>query len=346
MGFCENAVMSLQVAITVDVEFTIGGAFADPLTKQPVGPRSVDCRIGDENAGLDFILDTLEANGLRGVFFVEALNTCFFGDEPMGVIARKIRARGHDVQLHVHPCWTVFLDNQWRDRVKHGAPCDSFADLANAEIEHVLKMGLDVFSRWKLLPPCAFRAGNLQLDLRTYPLLAQYGIALSSSVGLGTYQPKDPQLCLMGGRHWIGRTLEIPVSSYVDVDIPGMRRWKTFTVIGTGSMEARQWLRHAAEVGVGPVVILTHPAEFVHRYGEDYIKLRRNDIARKRLQELCTLLAGHPNEFEVVTFADSANSWTAKPETANPHWRASALARVLRLVENRASGPKRAHDHG
>jgi len=331
--------MSIQVAITVDVEFTIGGAFADPLTRQPIGSRSVECRIGEDNAGLDFILDTLDANGLRGVFFVEALNTCFFGDEPMGAIARKIWARGHDVQLHVHPCWTAFLDEQWRDRVQHGPPCDSFADLATAEIERILKMGLDVFSRWELPPPCAFRAGNLQLDNRTYPLLAQCGIALSSSVGLGTYHPKDAQLCLMGGRHWIGQTLEIPVSSYVDVDIPGIRRWKTFTVIGTGSMEARQWLRHAAKMGVGPVVILTHPAEFVHRYGEDYTKLRRNDIARKRLQELCILLAGHPGEFEVVTFADSVARWTATQGTPDPQWRASALARALRMVENRVGRP-------
>ena len=64
--------MKLEVAITVDVEFTIGGAFGDPR-KHPVGAQSVHCQLGDENAGLDFILDTLEAHGLRGVFFVDAL---------------------------------------------------------------------------------------------------------------------------------------------------------------------------------------------------------------------------------------------------------------------------------
>ena len=76
--------MKLEVAITVDVEFNIAGAFADPLRRRPIGTESVDCPIGGRNAGLDFILDTLETHGLRGVFFVEALNTHYFGDEPMG----------------------------------------------------------------------------------------------------------------------------------------------------------------------------------------------------------------------------------------------------------------------
>ena len=334
--------MSVQVTVTIDVEFTIGGAFADPVGSLPVGAQSVECKVGGEGAGLDFILETLEAHGLRGVFFVEALNTCFFGDEPMGTIARKIHARGHDVQFHAHPCWTAFLDAGWRTWVKDARPCDSFAALDNAEIARILEIGMDVFSRWKLPRPCAFRAGNLQVDMRIYPLLEKLGIPIASNVGLGIFQPDDAQLCLSGGRHWIGRTLEIPVSSYVDVRLPGIRRWKTFTVIGTGAWEARQWLQNAAKSGVGPLVVLTHATEFVHRQGDDYSRLHRNETARSRLQSLCGFLAKHPREFEVVTFTDSANAWKAQPATANPQWRVPALARVMRLVENGASSASRA----
>src|SRR2546430_7352225 len=144
-------------------------------------------------------------------------------------------------------------------------------------------MGLDVFSRWELPRPRAFRAGNLQADRRIYPLLEKYGIPLASNVGLGTYQPREQELRLAGGRHWIGGTLEVPVSSYVDFRMAGIERWKTFTVIGTGAWEARQWLRRAAPSEISPIVVLTHPSEYVLRQGEDYTRLRRNTIARRRL---------------------------------------------------------------
>ncbi len=334
--------MSLQVALTIDVEFTIGGAFADPLGKQPVGSESVECTIGEEGAGLGFILDTLEAHGLKGVFFVEFLNVCHFGDAPMGTIARRIHARGHDVQLHAHPCWTAFLHDDWQRRVTSATPGDSFAELEDAEIERILQMGLDVFSRWELPRPHAFRAGNLQADRRIYRLLEKYGIPLASNVGLGTYQPSEPELRLAGGRHWIDGTLEVPVSSYVDFRLPGIERWKTFTVIGTGAWEARQWLGRAARSEISPIVVLTHPSEYVLRQGQDYTRLRRNTVARRRLHDLCGFVAGRPREFDVVTFADSAAEWTAKPGTANPRWSASPLARVLRVVENRTGESSRA----
>ncbi len=334
--------MRLQVALTIDVEFTIGGAFADPHGKRPVGAQSVECRIGDEGAGLDFIMDTLEQHGLRGVFFVEVLNTLYFGDAPMGGIARRIHARGHDVEFHAHPCWTAFTDSEWAQRAPGNPPCDSLAELETAEIARVLEAGLGVFSRWGLPAPCAFRAGNLQSDLRIYPLLERYGIALASNVGLGTSHPQEAPLQLAGGRHRFGGTLEIPVSSYVDVRLPGVRRWKTFTVIGTGVAEARQWLDNAARLGVGPVVILTHPSEFVHSSSDDYLHLSRNELSRRRFESLCAYLAANAQDFEVVTFADSAKAWSAAQATHNPQWHASMWSRVLRVVENRAGSRRHA----
>ena len=112
--------MITEVAITVDVEFNIGGAFAEPSSRRPVGIESVECRVDGEPAGLNYILDTLERHGLRGVFFVEVMNTCYFGDLPMGEIARAIHSRGHDVQLHLHPCWAAFAHPDWQQRVRAG----------------------------------------------------------------------------------------------------------------------------------------------------------------------------------------------------------------------------------
>lgn len=328
--------MSIEVAITIDVEFTVGGAFADP-DRMPVGPKSVYCPIGGKSAGLGFILDTLEAYGLKGVFFVEALNTCHFGDEPMGEIARGIRARGHDVQLHAHPCWMVFGHDDWFLRVRDEVPCDSFAKLTNEEIDRALNIGVDVFRRWGLPPPLAFRAGNLEVDARIYHRLEHRGIPLASNIGIGVFAPPDPSLFLAGGRHRIGRTLEVPVASYPDIDLPRVRRWKTFTIVGTGAWEARQWLQSAAREGVGPVIVLTHPAEFIRSKRDDYDALRWNGIARQRLRSLCAYLADNAADFEVVTFAGAVERWRSGNGTTNPRWHASPWARMLRVAENRAS---------
>jgi hypothetical protein len=255
----------------------------------------------------------------------------------MGAIARRIRERGHDVQLHAHPCWLAFMHADWQARVAQAPPCDSLAGLPNEAIERVVQSGLNVFSRWGLPRPCAFRAGNLQVDRRIYGVLEKFGIPLASNVGLGAYLPAEQELRLAGGRHWVGGTLEVPVSSYADVQLPGLSRWKSFTIVGTGRWEARQWLEDAVRVGIDPVVILTHPLEFVYRQGEGYAKLRRNHASRQRLALLCEFLSEHRSEFDVITFSDRVVDWTSRSGTGDPKWRVSPLARALRVIENRIS---------
>jgi peptidoglycan/xylan/chitin deacetylase (PgdA/CDA1 family) len=334
--------MTLDVAITVDVEFSIGGAFADPDHRLPVGADHVECPVDGRPGGLDYILDMLERHGHKGVFFMEALNTCYFGDAPMGDIARRIHARGHDVQLHAHPCWTTFAHDDWRTRVRDAPPADSFADLDDVTIDRLVRQAVETFARWGLPAPVAFRAGNLAADARLYPALARHGITLASNVGLGVFTPRDAALRLAGGRRRIGATVEIPVASYVDLRLPGMTRWKTFTVIGTGAWEARQWLRSAARSDVGPVVVLTHPSEYVHMPADGRAPARPNAVARGRLADLCAFLAAHPASFEVVTFAERAQRWSREPDTGAPRWGASSLAGVLRVIENRTGEGSRA----
>src|SRR5712692_2837454 len=72
----------IDVCITVDTEFSIGGNFCDP-EMAPIAKPIVLGAINGKEHGLGFILDSLAGFGIRATFFVEALQTAYFGDEPM-----------------------------------------------------------------------------------------------------------------------------------------------------------------------------------------------------------------------------------------------------------------------
>src|SRR5947209_7251871 len=97
----------IEVCITIDTEFSIGGNFGNP-DLPPIAAPIVLGPSGGKEHGLGFLLDNFSEFGIRATFFVEALQTAYFGDEPMGGIARRIADAGHDVQLHLHPCWLYY----------------------------------------------------------------------------------------------------------------------------------------------------------------------------------------------------------------------------------------------
>ncbi len=100
--------MITNVFITIDTEFSIAGAFKDPVKNKPIGLPMVMCEKKGESHVLGFIIDTLDHYSLNVTFFVEALNVNYFGGDKMGQVAQMIKTRGGDVQLHIHPCWTYF----------------------------------------------------------------------------------------------------------------------------------------------------------------------------------------------------------------------------------------------
>ena len=93
-----------QICITVGTEFDVNDSIENPeLT--PIAEPIVLGRFGGKEEGQGFLLDSFAKFGVQPTFFVEALQTAYFGDEPMGSIAIRIAEPGYDMQLHLHPGW-------------------------------------------------------------------------------------------------------------------------------------------------------------------------------------------------------------------------------------------------
>ncbi len=326
--------MRTQVAITIDTEFSIGGAFADPERRQPVGEANVTCPVGGREQGLGFLLETFARHGTRATFFVEALHTAWFGDEPMGKLVRRMLAAGQDVQLHLHPCWTAFRDPDWRSRLGGGDPDDNCDGRDVADLEALIGDGMAALQRMGAPRPVALRTGNLRADRNVYHAMRRRGLALASNVGLGLNRPADPALQLHGGRHRIDGVLEVPVLTYRQLAL-GAERLFTTTATSTAETESLLWA--AREAGVQTVVLLTHPFEFIKGDRLEPSRQRVNRINQRRLARLCAFLAEHDDQFESVSFAEAGPGWLLAPDEPEPRLHAPLLPVLGRMVENKAN---------
>src|SRR6056297_788059 len=152
--------MRTRVAVTFDIEFDINGAFSSPGTRNPRGAVSV---IGgaEKPSGLPVILDILDRHGMRATFFVEALQTSWFGPEEMGSIAGLLQSRGHEIQLHLHPVWLLFDNPDWAAHVARKQPQtnidDSLINLSRDRATEIIERGKAIFTAWGLPGPTAIR---------------------------------------------------------------------------------------------------------------------------------------------------------------------------------------------
>jgi hypothetical protein len=290
----------IEVCITVDTEFSIGGNFDDPRLA-PVAEPIVLGSVGGKEHGLGFLLDSLAEFGLPATFFVEALQTAYFGDEPMGAIAERIATGGHDVQLHLHPCWLYYEPAGVGGA--NPAPDDSCAGRTDAELDYFFQSGLSAFSRWGLTRPVAVRPGNFQFDVNFHRAAARSGLFLSSSIAVPIYRPADERLILIGGKHRIGEVLELPVFCYT-YRMVGDNRLRPLSITACSSAEILFVLEQAREHQISPIVILTHPHEYIKQKDFRYATLRRNRVNQTRLRTLLGFLKQNQDDF--VTLPISA----------------------------------------
>ena len=326
-----------EVCITIDTEFSVGGAFADPLRCQPIGESNVYCPVNGTSYGLPFLLETFRQFGTRASFFLETLSAAYFGDAPLKMIAEAILSAGHDVQLHLHPCWTHFRSPNWAAELSDTPPNDSCAGRRLEELVELIELGMEPFDRIGLPRPVALRTGNLQTDSTVYLAMSRLGFKLASNLGFALYRPSEEHLHLLAGRHWIGDVLELPVTSYVQLAFAGLKRYRLLTISAASASEMQALLRKARARSITPIVILTHPFEYVKGAPPGTDGCAQNRINQQRLQTLCRFLAENDHEFVTVGFADAASRWLSEHSTASTELAAPLLPVLGRMLQNKAN---------
>ncbi len=323
-----------EVCITVDTEFSIGGAFGDPVRYRPLSDPLVECAIGGRGEGLDFLLQRLRDFAIPATFFIEVLQCYYFGGQPMGRAVEHIAAEGHDLQLHLHPGWLAFREPGWGRSPRANDDC---AARSHDELAGMIEFGIDQFRRWGLVPPIALRAGGFCCGAVVYQAMLTCGLTLSSNVGLAVRQPQQPELCLASGTRSFDGVLEAPALSYREKLGPLGSRLRILAITSTSWDEMQTLLWAARCAGISPVVVLTHPFEFVKRKDFRYRELRRDHINRGRLERLLDFLARNRESFSAATFTRSGSTWLASGERPDILLEIPARLGLARLGENAAN---------
>jgi peptidoglycan/xylan/chitin deacetylase (PgdA/CDA1 family) len=323
-----------KVIISIDTEFSIGGAFDDPANNMPVGAQTVLCEVAGRSHGLGYLLDTFATFGTKATFFVEAFNSYYFGDRPMRDLAMRIMDAGHDVQLHLHPCWTYFRNPDWTERLQSDPPTDHMDGRSVAQLTAWLADGVAIFERWGIGRPGALRTGSMIVDRSVYQAMERVGIRYSSNVALGLYRPADAGLHFYSGIHRVEGVTEICVLTYIDAAIGRRAHYRALTITGASWQETRTLLLRAREADVESVVILTHPFEYVKYDRQDFSGLVPNRINQRRLALLCEFLRDHDDRYEVATLGDLASRPPPPPSPANVILKVPPHCVVGRIVQN------------
>ncbi len=308
--------MRTQVCITIDTEFSIAGAFAD-ASRQPVAEPMVWCEVDGQSQGLGFMLECFRRARIQATFFVEALHRHYFAADPMRPAVRRIQDEGHEIQLHIHPCWSVFQYHDWQARVRANPRQDDFFGRSEDDSLGLLKQGIDIFKDWGVDAPQVFRSGSLQHDDTLYRALSRSGIPYSSNVGLAIFDSGDANYQMYAGRHARHGVVECPVLTFADWQVGGKRHMKTLTIAGTSFAETRTLLDQAQRAGVPLVVILTHPFEYVQSHDLGRAPARRHSVNQRRLEKLCGYLDANRERFEATGLA-AASAAGAPAQTLDP----------------------------
>lgn len=324
--------MKTRVYITVDVE-----AAEERLARGRIVPAlGYDLRVWgrfanhDEELGIPLIMRELEAEGLRGTFFVEPFGARHFGVEALGQVCRAIRARGHDLELHAHPMQRTPTFRS----AGQPTPADDLHAFDADEQARLLVEALDILAEAGVPrgEVRGFRAGNFGADARTWDAMARAGLTVSSNLN-PNYSKRNcklPWQGVPGALYDTGHGVwELPVSNFSD----GNGGWRHLQLMAVSLAELKDYLVQGRALGMREITIFTHSFEFFYIEDLDQRRAAINHVNLARLRGLCRFLAAHAADFEV----DTVGALARRGPTASPPLAALPRIRPLhkygRMVE-------------
>ncbi len=290
--------MKANIFITVDTECSIGGAFNDSRLK-PIGSEK---RIFGENGGtyygIPLIMDIADRYGIQLTFFLEVMNKYYFGENENRRVCEYIIQKGHDVQLHAHPNFLNFTEQEPQKR----AYSDWIGEYPVERQEEILTNAKKTLFSYGVSNVSAFRAGSFGAAGSTILALKRAGFLIDSSYNrafigrscLFSDLKINDLSCLDG--IW-----EFPITNFIESTMVRRRRYVPMDINGAGFGEMRHVLNSARTQGPRNVTIILHSFSFIKKLDFRYIKVKPRHQVIARFENLCRFLAEHDEHFWVRT---------------------------------------------
>jgi peptidoglycan/xylan/chitin deacetylase (PgdA/CDA1 family) len=313
------------VYLTIDTEYAFRLPGEDgPGSRAENFVRSIACDTPAGAVGIFHQMDLLEANGLKGVFFVDPMPALLWGVEAIADVVGPIVARGHDVQLHCHTEW---LHYDSAGRLAGGRTGRNIADFALRDQHSILAWARATLVAAGAPPPVAFRAGNYGANDDTLAALALLGLAYDSSFSPALAGQGDCAIALRDDvLHPVSHcgVTEVPVACIQSFG--GRLRHGQITALSLGEMRAA--IRHARDQGRAGLTLVSHSFELLSRD-----RRRINRFVARRFARFCREL-GAMNGVTSGTYASDPPSIAAAEQAAVPlpHAPLRGSARIIEQV--------------
>lgn len=278
--------MATRVLLTIDTELVWRHHKAGLGWKENFA-RSYEAA----GVGIPYQLGLLAEHGLKACFFVDPMPAMVHGLEPVRRMVDPILAAGQEVQLHLHPFWSVL------ERAEQEGACPELASFGRAEQRAMIIEARELLMAAGVHKPVAFRAGSYAADAATLSVLAELGFRYDSSHN-GSHHPVhsrlpfDPMLVTPRAA---GGVVEIPVGQVEES--PGNLRHLQICAVSFRELSAA--LEHGVAQRHPVTTIVGHGFELATRDG-----LRINRIVRDRFVRLCRFLAERRETMPTAWFTE------------------------------------------
>lgn len=244
--------------------------------------------------GLRYQMDVLEAEGLKGVFFIEALHALKLGTAYLRKIVGIVQSRGHEAALHIHPEWLGWMD----ERHVEGRDSQFLGDFSATDQQWIVSQAVRLMQEAGVNPVVSFRGGNFSGNNNTLRALATEGVTFDSTYNIASL------VCGIQGKmpftrpQRLERLIEVP-TTFIE-DYPG--HYRPMQIRAASLTEMCMALERAHERGFSSFVLVSHSFELLHRYqGSTAL----DAIVQRRFEGLIKYLGRNRHRYQVTTFSET-----------------------------------------